>query len=130
MKLMIVALAVASFASSARAEEYENYKIQVDWNMPETLEDSVAQVCDDTYYPAVEITVPGKPRKDFMIEMNVYVNDGAISSGCTVKKIDGSSSTTYIFDGSDGGCEIQIQKNRSNYRERSQVANYSIADAC
>lgn len=129
MKTAFFVLAsVSAFALTAAAES--NYQIKVDWKKPGTLKDTVVQQCDDTYYPAVEIVIPGKPGKQFLVEMNVDVTSGKLSAGCSIKREVNADSTTYTVDADNGGCSIQVYKVRKDFQDEPQSASYEISDAC
>ena len=132
MKNIIATLAFATLAVSAfgAEEEFENYKIDLDWNDPKTLSDNMVQQCDDSYFPAFELKIPGQPRKDFYVKFNVDVSRGKLSPGCNVKMIQGSDSTTYLFDAGNGGCTIKVDEVRKDWRQKRKQATYEIGDAC
>lgn len=113
-----------------RAENYPPYKIKINWDNPGTLKDSVVQVCDDTYYPYVEIEIPGKSNKDFRVEMGVDITEGRLSSGCSIKKQTNKNSVLYKFDAFEGGCTIKVYKVRKQLGEPQKSAIYDIFDAC
>jgi hypothetical protein len=127
--LKIIALAAFAFTFST-AQASENLVLEIDWSDKRTLDDSVVQQCDDSFYPAVEIVVPGKPGVDFHVEMSVGITNGKISPGCTLKGFKkGPRSTTYILDAS-GGCSIQVNKARKEPGDAGKQANFVLADAC
>lgn len=111
------------------AADYENYKIQIDWDNPRTLSDSVVQQCDDSYYPAVEIVVPGRPGKDFAVEMGVDITSGRLSPGCTVKKKEGGNSVTYILD-AESSCTVNVYQLKPRPGRKAKTATYELHDAC
>src|SRR5688572_13419600 len=105
-------LALCCWPLLSIADEGEIYKIKVDWADSETLSDSVVQMCDDTYYSAVEIIVPGKAKKDFVVDMDVDITSGKLSPGCRVSKKDGRDSVTYSFD-ADSSCTVRVYQLRA-----------------
>lgn len=130
LRNFLVAATLAVLAQSqAKAEVY---KINLDWNKKSTLSDGVVQMCDDTYYKAVDIFIPGTPGKDFFVTMDTTITSGKSVLGCSVKrrvKADGSGAV-YTFDAINGGCSIRVEKVRSDFREEQKVATYDISDAC
>ena len=111
------------------ATENTNYKIRVNWEDSKTLNDSVVQQCDDTYYSGVEINVPGKARKDFAIEMGVDVTSGKILPGCSVQKQDKANSVTYLFS-ADSSCTVRVFQMKPKPGQAPKTATYEISDAC
>ena len=111
-------------------EQGEIYTINVDWNDKRSLQDGIVQMCDDSYYRAVEIVIPGKPYENFTIEMDADITSGKSSLGCSVLKTEGAGSTTYTFDADNGGCAIRVHKVRKDLREKPQSADYEVHDAC
>lgn len=124
-KLMMTVLVLGSLTAQA----HESYVIKLDWAKPGTLQDSVVQQCDDTYYDQIEIVVPGQPYEDFSVEMDADITSGEVSVGCSVQKVDQKNSTKYIID-AESGCTIKVHKNRKNFKEKPQTAVYDISDAC
>ena len=122
-------LTVTAFAQI----QAENYVVELDWNRKETVEESIVQQCDDTYYSAIQIKIPGRAGKDFDIYTDASINSGVAKPGCTVKKITGNTSTTFLFDASAlGGCTIKVYKARNfgNNVTKYTIATYDISDAC
>lgn len=127
MKHLLFALVLLPWL--AVADEYPNYKIDLDWEKPGTLEDNVVQMCDDTYYPKVEIKIPGKAGKDFQVEMDVDITSGKLSPGCTVSKKEGRGSVTYTLD-AESYCTVKVYQTKPKPGEKRKVATYDISDAC
>ncbi len=86
-------------------------------------------MCDDTYYSAVEVAIPGKPRADYSVEMAVDITSGKVSPGCTVKRTDRAGSTVFSFD-AESSCEVKVYQLKGRPGEKRKVATYSIHDAC
>lgn len=127
MKRHTCILGLLLFASVASAE---NYEINLDWSKEGTLREVVVQQCDDSNYENVEITIPGKPDKNFRISMNVDITSGRSLAGCSVKKLQSGSNTKYLFNAVDGGCVIKVNKVRSSLSVKPQSATYEVHDAC
>jgi len=132
MKLSALVIGFLFTAQAFAAEEkYENHVIRLDWSKPSTLEDNVVQQCDDTYVPAVDIVIPGKPNKNFLVEMDADITNGKPFLGCSIKMKQNANSTTFTFDASNGGgCTIKVHKVRKDYHETPQSATYELSDAC
>lgn len=124
---MSFVLAAPVFATD---ENYPNHVIQLDWANKSTLSDSVVQLCDDTYFPAVEIVVPGRPYENFTVEMDSDVTSGKSILGCSVSIKQNANSTTYTVDSDNGACTIKIHKVRKSFEEKPQTAVYDINEAC
>ena len=129
VKAIVVGLALTTSLAQAR-EKAPVQTIKIDWNDKSTLSDSIVMMCDDTVLSAVEIIVPGKPHKNFRVSVLADVTDVKPELGCSIKKVEGKSSTKYILDAPGGGCDIQIDKVRQDMREKPARAEYSISDAC
>ena len=126
--MLVLLLGLFAFQVSAK-EKYPNYKIDLNWDDKATLEDNVTQQCDDSYYPKVEIKIPGKPGKDFQVEMAVDVTTGKIVSGCKLELKKGTTSSTYVVD-ADSYCTIRVFQMKPKAGERAKTAVYDISDAC
>lgn len=128
--LMMTVISTTVLSSMAFAEKYESFKLKIDWNDKETLHTSVVHMCDDTFYPDIRIQIPGKPNKDFQIQVAADISSGKPEIACTIKALPGSKSTTYVFDGSDGGCEVLVRELPKNRMQTPKEAAIYIADAC
>lgn len=123
----VIILTFSLLTLVAHAEE-SNYVIKLNWNDKKTLEDSIAQVCDDTSYNAVELIIPGKAGKDFTIETDADIGSGKPILGCSVSKKISGTSTTYFFN-ANSNCEVRVFKKRIS-GEEPKSATYRISDAC
>ena len=131
LKFSIVLASFAlTFGLSAAADSSSVYVIELDWSNPKTLKDNIVQQCSDDAISHVDIVVPGKPRKDFYVEMPVDISKGKISPGCSVKMKEGATSTTYSIDAVNGGCTIRVEKIRTMRGDKVQTAVYEIGDHC
>lgn len=130
MKAVILSsVLLLAMSGSSFGDDYENYQMRIDWNKKSTLSDSVVHQCDDSYYPEIELIVPGKPVKDFRVEMAADVSTGTPDLGCSMRIKKGKTSTTYIFK-AESGCSITVRKNRDSFRDPVLEATLEIGDAC
>ena len=127
MNRIVTLLIFSSLASMA--VENKAYKINLNWDDSRTLEDSVTQMCDDTYYSAVEIKVPGRARKDFTVDMDVDITNGKLAPGCTVKRKENSDSVTYVFN-AESFCTVRVYQLKPKAGEKHKTATYYLNDAC
>lgn len=130
VKSTLLALSLFVTVQAQALEESESFEIKIDWNDKETLDLNVTQMCDDSYYKDVRITVPGKPVDDFLVETPMDITDGKAKFGCNVSIKKSAKSTLYIFDAVNGGCEIRVYKTRKDWKEEQKVGVYGISDAC
>lgn len=108
----------------------ENFRLRIDWSQPSTLSETVVQRCDDAYYPAVEVIVPGIPGKDFHVSMATDVTRGYFGAGCKLHRIRKEpGQTTYIFS-AQSSCEVRVEKRMDDLRDAPRVAVIQIHDAC
>ncbi|MCB9073501.1 MAG: hypothetical protein H6623_07750 [Bdellovibrionaceae bacterium] len=127
--ILFIVSSIVFVSLNSFAEEGESYKIKLDWNNKNTLNESVTQLCDDANYVDVQVEIPGKPYKDFYIQMNIDITKGTPELGCSIKVTPGANSTTYTFE-ADSNCSIRVDKVRKDLSETPQHANYDINDAC
>jgi hypothetical protein len=133
MKTLIrFVLLLTSLTSTAFAEEYPNYVFTVDWDKKETLNDSIVQLCDDSYYPAVEIHVPGKALKNFYVELVTDITKGNPSLNCTVDFKQLADKGVYTIDSEYPGCIIRVRERVKLVPNgpKPRIAQYEISDAC
>jgi hypothetical protein len=126
-----ILLASLLFVGAANAaEHYPNYVIELDWTKESSLEEGITQQCDDTYYPAVEIIVPGKAYEDFQVSMDVDITKGKFSPACEIKFKQGRDSGKFTVNAVGGSCTITVDKIRKDWSEKPQSARYEVNDAC
>jgi hypothetical protein len=125
--LVVLFVSFVSFAALAN----DNYVVKLDWNKASTLSDSITMQCDDSYYPAVEIVVPGASNNNFVIEMGVDISMGKVSPGCSVQSVkEKNNTTTYTLDADGGGCTIRVFQLRPARGQKPKTAVYELSDAC
>ncbi|MGE0631693.1 MAG: hypothetical protein AB7O96_04760 [Pseudobdellovibrionaceae bacterium] len=130
MKALLTVALVLGFVAPALAEKPEIYKINLDWNNRETLDDSVTMMCDDTNYAYVELTIPGEESEDFDVTIEeASFRDGKFYSGCIIEKKKGPrGSTRYMIQPDDYYCSISIHNRNGSGKKKK--ASYRISDAC
>ena len=130
--LLGLSLVSAALADPAEQPQGPVYKMEIDWSRANTLSDTVVQQCDDTYYGAVEIIVPGKPGDDFSVEMVTDVTHGGSSLGCKILSVKTrGGKTTYKVTANDS-CGVNVYKRiaPNERRGRQMKAELEIHDAC
>lgn len=130
--MALVALVVPAFAYAEEDElKYENFRINLDWDKKATLRDSIVQVCDDSYYQEVELHIPGKTGKDFLISAEADIGNVKPNIGCDVRKAENGDKTIFFFDAQGkGGCTIRVEELPKDSRAKPKSAEYSVSDAC
>lgn len=130
MKKFLILLVGLSWSFVAAADNDVNYKIELNWADSETLSAVVVQLCDDTYYPGLDVKIPGKAGRDFTVEFSdVDITGGVLFPGCTVKKKLSRGFVTYTFEALSE-CTIKVRQVKAKVGEKLKVATYTLHEAC
>ncbi|MCX6124207.1 MAG: hypothetical protein NTV34_05585 [Proteobacteria bacterium] len=110
MKNILVVLTFSGLISSSFAQEEisEFGKYDFDWSIE--AEDFLLR-CDDSYYSGIDLVVPGKPYKDFILKLTYDATQGHKSAvSCSVLSRREVNGKTIFRIQADTDCEVTLKR--------------------
>ena len=126
----MMAIGALTFQAEAKTEKAPNYKHKLDWSDKKSLSESTVLVCDDAYYSAFELIIPGLAGKDFMVTTDVDVTEGKFQPDCDIEIKKGAKTNSYIITPRSSSCTIRVFKLFVEPGNKNNEAYYEIYDAC